>query len=379
MDVRPDTSSGRSQDGWSFLNQGNVASQDAQARSHPPPSSYIRSDRSTLSPLPNGHNTNNGSRSSFSRNHLSASTGARSTTTIPSQPVLLRINSQYDRNHRAPRPVRRPVKIMGENRLPALEEFSIQGILSAIREDIEPDLNTISEVLGRSRFMLADQYDSQLPPQGEIIMRSPLQGIEEVSASVEQLGTDNVLILSEEASLPEGSNSGSAAYRLMERLQVVPRPIRINSDAAMIPRAAPPDSASPVRTRSSPAVVQPEPEDASARNLPAVEQREQTARVSERGPARPVVSEMYLSAEANGIIPSTAPIVSESGRHYALYTHDDSGLFEPTSFMRTEPRSRRRLDAWLVPDFSSLASWFSRGHEQTDQSAEARLRGLLNR
>lgn len=380
MEVRPDTSSGRSHDGWSFLNHGTVATADTQARSLPP-SSYVRSDRSTLSPLPNGYHTYNGSRSSFSRNLPSASTGARSTTTIPSQPVLLRINSAtaYDHNHRAPRRNRRPVKLDSNNGLPAQEEFSIQAILSAIREDIEGDLNTISEVLGRSRFMLSDQYESQLPPQGEIILESPSRGIEEATTNHEHLATDDVMIVHEDASLVEGSHSGSAAYRLMERLQTVPAPARINSDAPALTRTAEHVILPPTRTRSSPAVVQPEPETHHTASNTRHEYPTASLRTARHGPSRPIVSETYLSAEADGVTPGMVPVISEAGRKFPLYTADTTDLFQPTYTGRTETGLPTRATGWFTPDILAFTSWFSRGHRNIEESAEASLRGLLNR
>lgn len=265
------------------------------------------------------------------------------------------------------------------NDLPTQDEFGIQGILSAIREDIEVDVNTISEILGRSRFMLADQYESQLPPQGEITMRSPLQGIEEATPGDERLAVDDVAILHEDASLVEGSNSGSAAYRLMERLQTVPRPTRINSDAPAVLRPPDTDAISPVRTHSSPPAIQPEPESSPAKLIVRTEPRDPSAVPPGRGPAQAVVSETYVSAEANGVFSGIVPIVSEAGRHYPLYTHDETGLFETTTFSHTLSSSTRRSESWLIPGFSGFTSWFSRGHVNTDQGAEARLRDLLNR
>ena len=371
MDVRPDTSSGRSHDSWSFLNQGSA--HDPKPRSQPP-SSYLRSDRSSVSPLPNSHFARNGSRSSFSRNLASASTGARSTATIPSQPVLSRIHSQnaYDHNNQFPKMSRRPLKLDRESGLPAREEFSIQGILDAIHEDIEGDLNTIAEILGRSRFVLADQHEAQMPPQGEIML-SP--GPEAETAPID----DSVMILNEDASLIDGSNSGSAAYGLLERLQAVPRPVRMSSDAAALISTRP-QIVSPIRTHSSPAAIQPEPENAPAPAVLASHQPpNKGGMASASGPSRAVISEMYLSAEADGVNSGVVPTVSEAGRHYPLYTYDDSNLFEAPVIPRRRPLPSRRFGTWATLDFSALTSWYSTGLRVEDQDAEARLRGLLNR
>lgn len=377
MDVRPDTSSGRSQDGWSFLNQG--VAHNAQTRSEPP-SSCLRSDRSSISPLAHGHFAPNGSRSSFSRNIPSASTGARSTTTIPSQPVLSRIHSAnaYDHNNQFPKMSRRPIRIDRESGLPAREEFSIQGILDAIHEDIEGDLNTVAEILGRSRFVLADQHEAQMPPQGEIVLNQG-EGVETAAANEGRLADENVLILNEDASLVDGSNSGSAAYGLLERLQVVPRLARMNSDAPALTSITP-EVISPIRMHSSPAAIQAEPDISFSMRVPSgVEPRQRRAIMPDRSPASAVVSETYLAAEADGVNSGIVPIVSEAGRHYPLYTHEDIDVFESSLFPPRPPVSSRRLGSWVVPEMSTLTSWFSTARRTEDQDAEARLRGLLRR
>lgn len=374
-DVRPDTSSGRSHDGWSFLNHGtaHASASDAQVRSQPP-SSYLRSDRSSISPSPRGNNTYNGSRSSFSRNIPSASTGARSTTTIPSQPVLSRINSANacNHNHRSARRTRRPIKLDTINGLPKEEEFSIQAILSAIKEDIEGDLNTISEILGRSRFMLADQYESQMPPQGEITMPNAFPGVNEVILGNEPVHADDVLILHEVASLVEGSNTSSRAYRLMERLQAVPRPIRMQSDAVSVNRAAQPAVIAPVRTHSSPAVIQEESE-IMPRPSVRLEHFTGSLRAMQRTAAGPVLSSNTFAADADVAIASGSVSSLERGEHDIINT------LEPTRFEFRQRDTQRRAPYWLVPDLTAVSSWFNGATNNTDESAEARLRSLLNR
>jgi len=271
------------------------------------------------------------------------------------------------------------MKIDKESGLPAKEEFSIQGILDAIHEDIEGDLNTIAEILGRSRFVLADQHEAQMPPQGEIVLGLE-QGDEDTQANVERHDNDNVMILNEDASLVEGSNSGSAAYGLLERLQTVPRTVRMNSDAAVLTTPARPDVFSAVRTHSSPPDIQPEPASPSVSTMPvSADLRDHSTRLSDRGPARAVVSEMYLSAEADGVHSGIVPTVSESGRQYPLYTHDDTDFFEGPVSPRRRPTSRWRFGSWAAADYPAIASWFSRGQRVDDEDAESRLRELLDR
>lgn len=363
LDVRPDTLSGTFRDQWSFLR-----SQDAHA--HPsPPSSYLRSDRSSRSPLQQ-HYTN-GSRSSFSRNLPSASTGGRSTTTVPPDPVLIRETGResYYHNNPQPRVARRPIKQSKQvPGMPAREEFSMQGMLHAIQEDVEGDINTIAEALGRSRLVLADQHDSHMPPQGEI-RGSPLHGIEEIDADFDH---DNILIARSDGSFVEGSDAGSAAYGLLQRLQVRPLPQRITSEVPL-DTVSPDFSPGPTRTLSSPAAVQ------QVQTTETVEIRPyRTAHsVQAGGPAPAVVSETYLSAEANGAHGPAAPTVSEAGRQYPLYTRDDVRLFESNVQSMRDIRAASQGQLTAV---SSYMSWLPWGHnDDSEQSAESTLRGLLSR
>jgi len=273
---------------------------------------------------------------------------------------------------------RRPIRTDRDSGLPAREEFSIQGILDAIHEDIEGDLNTVAEILGRSRFVLADQHEAQMPPQGEIVLNQG-ERVETAAANEGRLADENVLILNEDASLVDGSNSGSAAYGLLERLQVVPRPARMNSDAPALTSMTP-EVISPVRTHSSPAAIQPEPDTSFSMRVPSgIEPRQRIAIMPDRSPASAVVSETYLAAEANGVNSGIVPIVSEAGRHYPLYAHEDIDVFESSLFPARPLVASRRLGSWAVPDMSTLTSWFSTARRTEDQDAEARLRGLLHR
>ncbi len=395
MDTRTDTSSlGRFGGQWAFLA---APSHHGQTRSLPQSSSYLRSDRSNVSPLLQIQQFN-ASRSSFSRNAQARSVGSHTSTTIPSQPVLLRVHSadasiQIHPRSRPPK----PRKIMSRDReLPPVQEYSIQGILAAIQEDIEEDVNAISEILGRSRLVLADQHESHLPPQGEIMaVNNPLQAVAEASSSNERLAaTDDVLILREDASLVDGSHTGSAAYGLLERAQVNPRTRHGRIDGAGQP-------ATELRTSS---VHTRPPRIASAEISPAAQDNDH-ARVSmvphphahpsrqlfpnqtrESGETQArttnaVVSETYLSAGANAVTVSDPPIVSTNGRHYPLYSYDYNELFEGSSFPVHPPRPsfRERIRS-IIPteDVAGLLSWVQ-GHNDRVVTAESQLRDILDR
>lgn len=286
--------------------------------------------------------------------------------------------------------ISRPKPIMSNSdELPPVSDFSIQGILAAIQEDIKGDIDAISEILGRSRLALADQHESHLPPQGEIGMGvRPLQGIQEASSSAEGLAADNVLILQEDASLIDGSASGSAAYGLLERLQVVPRVSRRRSDTLPLVRS---DLAAQ-RVVSSPIVL---PDADFLHNSPRHGRITQPLRPPRhllvdsrqddpgyRSLARytsAVVSETYLLAGANGYTVSNPPVVSEAGRHYPLYNYDESDIFEtsaapllatPSTSLRTRMQSILR-GSWRVRIYGK--------GQIHDHGAEEILRTILER
>ena len=279
------------------------------------------------------------------------------------------------------------------NELPPIQEYSFESILGAVSEDVEVDINAIAELLGRSRLVLADQHDSHLPPTGEI-RATPLQAVAEASSSNERLAADNVMILNDEASLVEGSHSGSAAYGLLERLQAMPRARRMNSEIPSSPTR--PRAVSAARNNSSPAVLteaagQPEPEASSpiGHRAPWGLLRTDVDREDEADRSRAtaaVVSEVYLSAGADGRILSDPPVVSESGRHYPLYSYDESDIFEgrnvnQASNLSFRERMRRLV---LLRDFQGATAWIARpqsvaGAVNRASSAESQLRHILGR
>ncbi len=279
--------------------------------------------------------------------------------------------------------------------LPPLEEFTIRGILAAIAEDIEEDVDGIAEILGRSRLILADQHDSHLPPQGEIrAALSPLQSVAEASSSNERLAIvgEEIIILREDASLVEGSYTGSAAYGLLERLQTVPRTRRMRSEIAGSVSSRP--GTGSLRHYSAPSVIPAVPAaidtlaDTPVTTSPSSSRRLLRSRMTERGvqeapprTTKAVVSETYLSAGANAATVSDPPVVSESGRHYPLYSYDYTELFEgpmpsPPPIQMT---LRERLQS-MIPrmELPSLVSWVH-GQASPAISAESQLREILNR
>lgn len=274
-----------------------------------------------------------------------------------------------------------------EQELPPIQEYSIQCILATVREDIEEDVNAISEILGRSRLVLADQHDSQLPPQGEI--RAPhnhLQAVAEASSSNERLATDDVIILAEDASLVEGSITGSAAYGVLEGSRAHPR---LRESTSEIPaQSARGGETSPVHNDWAPteSPLLQVPDHATFHGQPLTSRRLLRSRRAGQGSplatTDAVVSETYLSAAANASAVSNLepPVRSEGGRQFPLYSYDDSGLFEiPSSMPPPRTTIRERLQSFVSRnDLTGFLSWV---HGRNNQviTAEAQLRELLNR
>ncbi|RMZ79724.1 hypothetical protein DV738_g3234, partial [Chaetothyriales sp. CBS 135597] len=340
---RPDTlSSGRFPEQWAFLS--NPPALSASAARSLPTSSYIRSDgSSSISRLPaTANNTGfgfgfggfglaslhdrNGSRSSLPpRNNIQpGSVGAHSSaTTLPTQPVLLCINADAASRHLHPaprQPTQRPIMSSKAGELPSLQEYSFDGILATISEDVEEDFTAIGDILGRSRFVLADQHDSHLPPTGEI-RASPLQAVAEASASNERLAADQVIIANDEASLIDGSHSGSAAYGLLERLQALhpttPLATTTTSPTPHMTRELRTSASGPSRSSARPLIHS--LLNRSTTPAPTLDSHPHPHRRT----TQPVVSEIYLSAGAGGRIFSDPPVVSEGGRFYPLYSYDE--------------------------------------------------------
>ncbi len=393
-----DTLSGRFGGQWAFLSSPPPppSSQHAQ-RSLPPSSSYIRSERgSSVSPIPTGLHFlhTNASRSSLPRNIYTPSAGGHSSATIPTQPVLIRIHSANAALHDypSPRPPRRRPIMSKSKTLPTIEEYSFAGILNTIRQDVDEDIEGIAEILGRSRYVLADQHDSHLPPQGEIRAQT-LHAVAEASSSNERLAADDVMILHEDASLVEGSQAGSAAYDLLERLRAMPGSRRMNSELPDAPRQA--RASMPARIASSPAVLTEETTSAAQQDQPALSPDRRTSRhllynmgedldainCSRATPA--IVSEVWLSAGADGKVMSDPPVVSEAGRHYPLYSYDESDMFEGQAGRPSDLSFRERMRRLLLlRDFRGVTTWIGRPEataKPTSSNAESHLRDILGR
>lgn len=274
------------------------------------------------------------------------------------------------------------------NVLPPISAYSFEGILGAISEDIEEDLNGIAEILGRSRLVLADQHESHLPPTGEI-RAAPLQTVAEANSTDDQLPVDDVLILREDASLPEGSQSGSAAYGYLERLQARPRAPRLQSDVPVRPhlvaiehRNSSPDILSEaLESTVSPGASR--VAESSRASLDLLQPFSGTQARSGTSTLRnnAVVSEVWLSTGADGRLLSDPPVISEAGRHFPLYSYDESQLFEAESesVPTPVPTFRDRIQRFMTMRDQQAVWARSRAVNGRTSGAESQLRQILGR
>lgn len=111
----------------------------------------------------------NGTASANKHNIAPSDSGSTTST----QPVLVR-------SYPTPRPIsntsqaaamkrkQKPKADTNSYDLPPLESFSFQDILASIDPEIRASIDAIAEICGRSKMSLADEYDSHLPPQGQL-------------------------------------------------------------------------------------------------------------------------------------------------------------------------------------------------------------------
>ncbi|RAR04118.1 meiosis-specific topoisomerase spo11 [Stemphylium lycopersici] len=125
--------------------------------------------------------------SSPSKTKSAKSTSSR--TTITSQPVVVRTYSASRHTSRPGSGFNTPrsfpmngnthasalsAGLAGRSeQLPSADDFSFSAILRAVDPEIRDAIDAIAEICAKSRMSLADEYDSHLPPQGEITGSGP--------------------------------------------------------------------------------------------------------------------------------------------------------------------------------------------------------------
>lgn len=95
-------------------------------------------------------------------------TPADPASTASTQPVLVRAYPTTATESTVMHRSRRQPPLEPLPTLPPLSSFSFQDILNEIDQEIQPSIDAIAEIFGRSKLSLADEYSSHLPPQGEL-------------------------------------------------------------------------------------------------------------------------------------------------------------------------------------------------------------------
>lgn len=278
-----------------------------------------------------------------------------------------------------------------EGDLPSLSTYSFEAILGSIQEVIEEDLNGIAEILGQSRLVLADQHESHLPPTGEI-RAGQLPSLAEASSSNERLAGDEVIILNDSASLVEGSQAGSAAYGLLERLQAAPRTRRTPSEIATL--TSRPRMPSTEARNSSPAIladvpvlpctIRPAALPNAQRPSPQLLRLTSTRAVPTGAPTAAVVTEAWLPIHAGDHAVSELPLSINEERQELLYSRAEiqppaSNEFASSAQMSFAARMRRLV---LLQDIQGALRWTTPQRPQSagsSPSAENHLRDILGK
>ena len=102
--------------------------------------------------------------SSQTKSPRSQTTSPKSQSTTSSKPVLVRGPSiKPDMKKKKHQPVNKS----SSPKLPPVESFSFQDILSSIGPEANESIDAIAEICGRSKMSLAAEHSSHRPPQGQ--------------------------------------------------------------------------------------------------------------------------------------------------------------------------------------------------------------------
>ncbi|XHF99167.1 hypothetical protein AWENTII_002676 [Aspergillus wentii] len=335
-------------------------------------------------------------------------TGGRSST-LASQPVLVRTYSgNTDDNAGASKmPSRRSFPFASSSStqerrppLPSDEDFSIDGILRAIEPNIRGTLDSIAEICGRSKLSLANEYGSHIAPLGEI--RAPPGGlltVEEASPGHEQQSDENVVIYDDENSLMDGGDhSPFSHYRYLENIRQAATTAHNTGFQPMMPFPSGDESsmqAQPESSGSNTAADTGFEPGNEIESTPTTKEFTTKSKSSGRAllgknvesstddkfqnivtPA--VVSETYLDAQGNGPL-SSEPRTLDSSQDQMPFN-----VLEFSANRNSEDLTSQYSNASVLADLQALFNWLkhaSHGNtsSQPPLSAEMRLRAMLER
>lgn len=277
---------------------------------------------------------------------------------IPTQPVTVRVHSADASSHlnRLPRTTR----MHRTDELPSISEFSMDSILASVTPEIDDTIDAIAEILGKSKLSLANQYDSHLPPQGDLELHTEpaLVPVEEAHPSDEHSSHDNVIIVPEDASLVEGSQAGSAAYGLLERLLALPsaRQHEVQPSPSYAPRDGVADQQEAHRPNANTSLLR------------------YNARSGE-----PVFSETHLLANANAETDHSPNRCYQRTGLDGLDSMESSHYYPPEAAHAVCAGYPHNLAS--VTDIRGLTTWLYGDRQSTTEmsgGAESKLRTILN-
>lgn len=284
-----------------------------------------------------------------------------------SQPVLVRSYSggSDDKSGPSKMPTRRSFLFPGtsssqreEPKLPADEEFSIDGILRAIEPNIRGTLDSIGEICGRSRLSLANEYGSHIAPLGEI--RAQPGGLLPVEEASSDSG-DNIVIYDDEMAADGRDHTPFSNYTFFDTLLPpisAPTQVAHSSDPSGQQQ---PDREPNLESLPTTREFASKPKADGRVLLGTTEQGEDNRMQNILTPA--LVSEILLDAQANGHIkpdhlPNQAHQATEMPRQWT----------DPS-----KPSDVQSLFRWL-----KQATW-NDSCDSGQQTAESRLRAMLER
>jgi hypothetical protein len=339
-------------------------------------------------------------------------------SSLSSQPVIVRTHTPQTSPSGANPSASAGRPGMAQNaRLPPVNDFTIDGILKAIQPDIQVTLDEIAKICGRSRLSLANEYDSHMPPQGEIRAsgRIPfdhiLLPVEEASSSNERLAGEMPGIVGDDYSLddrpdldaPHGHGYGILeSLRAAHRYQVEPSSswgdgssMQVDHD---IPRPSSVDnSALPILPH--PIIEPPLLRDRATRSHSTnwtplrTERRPVTIRPGEVLTSQPIVSELRLDAQYGHGRISTS---SHGARAHNGFDYEDGAYVEYPDFSstpyltsttdapyHTSSLRQRIQNLSILHEAQNWLSWmngtYGSWNEAEYQSAETNLRAILER
>ncbi|KAF5867154.1 hypothetical protein ETB97_004075 [Aspergillus alliaceus] len=337
---------------------------------------------------------------SWNRRQPPSQAGARPSTS-PSQPVLVRAYSggPDDTAGTSRMSLRRSFPFTGRTEsqrrgpeLPSDKDFSIDGILRAIEPNIRHTLDSIGEICGRSKLSLANEYGSHIAPLGEIrVPPGGLMPVDEASSEHERQANENVVIYDDNHSVMDGRDHSLVHFGFMENTRQSTTSRNAGSQL-MLPLSGGDGSSVQVHPDTSSSMGFSATVESASAVGPLPTAREIASRPKSCGRAL-LANSAEPSTEDHRRLIQTPALVSEvildvqaDGRHLEPGSYVNQN--HPTLSSNLNPDAAR--SRWILPAAGKSAltdvfGWLKYpardrlGFGQTEQTAEMRLRAMLER